>query len=250
MKEFGSIDSLPYVIFSPVALLACLMTVVSGLVIMPAIGPRITSKYGQLKDKRSFDTILGSNIHHVTVSTLSFYAIVSGVLSNRIISDSTLGFALMQISLGYFVGDTILMFCNPKMRCNAFFLLHHFIGIIGYTIGLVAQGNLMFFPVSYQPAEFSGVFMNLHRAMNMAGARKDSTAYKTVGHLMVTSYFLTRIVIIPWQWIEFILVLLDPASQVVPVFFKVYTFVHFIMMHSLFLYWFPVVVRVTYYKKI
>ena len=106
----------------------------------------------------------------------------------------------------------------------------------------------MFFAVLFQLTELSSIFILSLPVMKLSGVSRDSLAYRTVRGAKMITFFLTRIATIPLTWYEFINVLLDPESQIISSPVKIFMFSVFIVLHSLFIYWFALIIRTGTYK--
>ena len=185
-----------------------------------------------------FHTMLTSTIHAIVSTLLTSYLMGFGLMgTNRVFSKSPLGFATMQISLGYFVGDLIVCLLEPKLRADTFSMIHHVAGIVGLSLCLFYQGKFMFFVVYRLIAECSTPFVNLRHILSDLG-EKDGTPYIFAGISMLITFVLCRIVVIPWHWYEIVMaVMTEEAVVLVPLFFRVWLGFNYLIFDILNVYW-------------
>ena len=113
----------------------------------PVIGRKyIPEKYAKLDKKKGFyNTLLSSTIHALIVSSGTGNLLITGGLGNNpVYSKSPLGFAVMQISLDYFLADFIVCLLDKNLRKDFGSLAHHVAGIIGIALGLFYISGLCF----------------------------------------------------------------------------------------------------------
>ena len=115
----------------------------------PVIGRKyIPEKYAKLDKKKGFyNTLLSSTIHALIVSSGTGYLLITGGLGNNpVYSKSPFGFAVMQISLGYFLADFIVCLLDKNLRQDFGSLAHHVAGIIGIALhGALLSGKVYVF---------------------------------------------------------------------------------------------------------
>ena len=190
------------------------------------------------KSNMYFHTMLTSTIHAIVSTLLTSYLLAFGLMgSNRVFSKSSLGFATMQISLGYFIGDLIVCLIDPKLRADRASMIHHIAGIVGLALCLFYQGKFMFFVVYRLIAECSTPFVNLRRILHDL-KEKDGGLYIFVGFGMLITFVLCRIIVIPWHWYEILTVVVtEEAALLVPLFFRVWLGGNYLVFDFLNIYW-------------
>ena len=236
-------NSLPYII-TPAFISSFVITVLCSVVFSPLLWPLITPKYHTINERKSyFNTMLSSTIHAVTVSSLTSYILSSGSLgTNRSFSKSPLGFATMQISLGYFVADLIICLMDPFLRRDMGSMTHHVAGIVAISLGLFYQGKFMFFIIYRLISELSTPFVNLWSTFRTLDEKNTIWyAFSSIG--MVTTFCVCRIMPMPWHWYVLWFTIIDPASFIVPLHFRVLTVINFLAFDVLNVYWFSKMVR-------
>ena len=185
-----------------------------------------------------FHTMLSSTVHAFVSFSFSIYILAFGLLgTNRIYSQLPLGFTVMQISLGYFVGDFVVCLLDPKLRSDIGSILHHLAGIVGLSLSLFMQGQAMFFVIYRLVAEGSTPFVNLRSILSTLG-EKDKTLYVFAGISMLVTFVLCRIIVIPWHWYEVLAtVMSEECARVIPMFFRVWLGINYLAFDILNVYW-------------
>ena len=238
-------SSLPY-IFTPAFAASFVVTLLCPFVVCPLMYPVLMPRYSSLgKTKSHFNTLLSSTIHAVIASSVTMYILAFGVLgTNRVFSKSPLGFTLMQISLGYFVADMFVCLQDPVLRKELSSMFHHLAGIIGIGLGLYYQGWFAFFIIYRMISEISTPFVNLRWVFYELGPPyKDSFWYYFASFGMIVTFFLCRILVMPWHWYELLVAITCPSALIVPLVLKVWICINYIMFDVLNLYWFGKMIR-------
>lgn len=228
-------------VFSPVTFASIAMTILGAFIGAPLLLSQLTPRYRIIsqEEKRIINRQIPPVIHHCIISSTAFYAIASGAISDRVQCTSALGFTLLQTSLGYFIGDTVVLLLNKRNHNTVVLLAHHAICIIGVALMLYNKGTGLFFVVSGQITELSSIFYIFRNALKILNFNRNSKLCKICDTLFIVLFFLTRVLSIPWHWYELITaVLFDPRSSTVPLLVLVYSHVFFISFDSLNLYWF------------
>ena len=233
-------------IFAPPFFISLVMVLVCSWILSPFLGERIVPKFKTFKpiDKSVFSTIPASTIHAIVTLSLSTYILINGLMgSNRLFSKSPLGFVNMQISLGYFIGDFIVVLFDPHLRKDFSYTAHHMAGIIGLSLGLYHQGKFMFFIVYRMLAEASTPFLNAFYLFRMTDS-KENYLYRFVSWSMLITFFVFRIVVIPWHWYELLSAVLHPAApQIIPIFFRFWLGTNYLAFDVLNIFWLRKMVR-------
>ena len=233
-------------LFTPAFLMSFIVTLVLPLVLSPlACGILVPqSKNVPANRQTHFHTLSSSTVHAVVASVLAVYLLVSGTLGpTHVFSKSSVGFATMQLSLGYFTGDFIVSLLDPVLRSDVGSIIHHLAGITSISIGLVHQGKLMFFIVYRLISELSTPMVNL-RWFHYQLDNKNSCGYSFASLSMMITFFLFRIVPIPWHWIVLIQTLNDPLCPiVVELQWRIWIVGIYIVFDVLNLYWFSKMIK-------
>ena len=238
-------SSLPF-IFAPPFFISVVMVFVCTWILSPLLGGKVVPKFKsfKLKDKSYFKTIPSSTIHAIVTVSLSTYILINGLMgSNRFFSKSQLGFVNMQITLGYFIGDFIVVLFDPHLRNDFPFIVHHIAGIIGLSLGLYLQGKGMFFIVYRMLGETSTPFLNAFYLFRMTD-NKENKWFLFISWAMLITFFIFRIIVIPWHWYEILRAVFHPAApQFIPVFFRFWLGINYLAFDVLNLFWFRKMVQ-------
>ena len=192
---------------------------------------------------KHLDTLLASTTHAVLAVTFASYSLAFGLLGTyRVFSNSSLGFVTLQVSLGYFVADLVIILLDPKLRSDKASLMHHFAGIIGLVLSLYFQGKLMFYLIFRLISELSTPFVNMRWVLHQFHIT-NGTVYKIAAYGMVATFFATRIITMPLFWYDCYNCFVHPGMVIVPDFFKVWAVINFSAFDVLNLYWFYKMVR-------
>lgn len=228
---------------SPVTAASFVVTLFLSLNLSPRISPLVTSKYHSLGfTKRTFDTLWPSTLNALILSSVALYLLASGRMGTdsftRIYSKDPLGFAVMQIALGYFLADLIVSFSDKKLSKNKGMIIHHLVAGTAVCFGLHSQGRFMYFVVMFFISEVSTPFLNLLLALHFTG-NKNSRWYVFASVGVWTSFFLCRIAIIPWQWYVAMGSVTHPAVHVlVRIELRFMLVAYHVLLHVLNCYWF------------
>ena len=184
--------------------LGCLVTLLCGLIVSPALSPVFTPKYKEFgRHKKAYwDTLLGSTIHAVVAATVAIYALLFDQLSNEyIISQSSIGRSLIQFCFGYFCVD--LMFCmlDSEMRKDFMSTLHHTLAVVGSWLAISHEGVATYWVVLRLSTELSTPFVNILWYFLFTNYPKQSTLFITNSLLLVITFYGCRIFTIPYYWI-------------------------------------------------
>ena len=189
-------SSLP-LMFNLVSASAFLFTLFCCLVLSPQIRLYLVKVCGELPkhSTRHFDTLLASTVHAIVAVVLASYSLAFGLLGTyRVFSKSPLGFMTLQMSLGYFVADFLIILVDPKLRSDKGSVAHHITGIVGIITCLYLQGKLMFFIISRLISEASTPFVNMRWVLHELHIA-DGSLFKTAAYGMLVTFFATRIAI-------------------------------------------------------
>ena len=182
--------------------------------------------------------MLSSTIHAVVVSSITAYLLVTGGMGNNpVFSKSPIGFAVMQISLGYFASDFIVCLIDKDLRKDKGSLAHHVAGIVGISLGLYHQGKFMYFIVFRLISELSTPFVNLFWILTILN-RRDSYLFVFTSLGMLVTFFSCRLAPLYWLWHLLLVTLLDPASAIVAGPLRLWTLFNYITFDILNIYWF------------
>lgn len=229
----GSFD---YVATVP-TLVSFIATLMCCHVVSPLLSSKFVSSYKSVERKEYWNTLPGSTLHAFVVIVLALVVIGGGFIDSYVVSKSALGFFTLQVSLGYFVGDFVVVLANSQLRKDIGTIAHHISSMLGIFLSLYYEGHMMFFPVFRLIAELSTPFVNLRWWLQETNTPKSSKWFILAAVGMTVTFFLTRILPIPWQWYITIGTVTDEASYVVPLKFRIFLCVSMLVFDLLNLYW-------------
>ena len=230
---------------SPVTVTSFLITLSLSLVVSPTISPLLTSKYYSLGlSKRTFDTLWASTLHALALSSLALYLLATGKMGTdslaRIYSKEPLGFAAMQVALGYFSADLIVCLSDKKLRNDKVVIVHHLVAMTSVSLGLYHQGRMMYLVVLWCTTEVSTPFVNLWHILRLTGNTNICwRAYLLASIGLWMSFFLCRIVTIPWHWYVTLTAIMHPAfDMMIGSEYKYIAVAYLLALDALNMYWF------------
>lgn len=239
-------SSWPFIFAYPM-IVGFLVTIFIPLFIAPWVGNTfLPTKYPKLEKKQSlFRSLFASTLHAIVITSIIIYLLWTEALGPTLIfSKSPYGLAVMQFSLGYFIGDTTICLLDKHLRKDKSMLTHHVVGMIGISLSLYCQGRFMFFVLVRELSEFSTPNVNLFCVLMMLDKR-ESKLFLVNSLLMVATFFLCRIAPFLWVWRDLITALLDPLSVIVPIHLRVWTVMNSIALDALNILWFWKMLRGT-----
>lgn len=222
----------------------CIATLVCGLFISPIIGSLFVDGYKDLgKKKGDFNTRIGSSIHALFTFLSAVYLlfIEQKLWEDKLFSPSRLAEIELELSLGYFCGDYVLVLLDPVMRVDKGSLAHHFVSATGTAISLYLR-QMVFFVVYRHTNELSTIPVNLFVVLQML-KRPHGKFYIVVSIAMVITFFLCRIVVIPIHWVWMCNAYMDPKVADIHISIICWSFVVYPAFDILNIYWFTKMLR-------
>ena len=159
--------------------------------------------------------LLGHFVYSVVTSCLTVHIIVSGNVVEE--AQSTLGFLTVEVSVVYFVmetGTALLIFRHTIISEKMEFL-HHITGFVGLFIGLYWQGASLALCILRLFSQLSTPFLIIRLWLRGSGIN-ETGVYMANFTAMIVTFFVSRIVIIPWYWRLFVYWVLAPESFLLP----------------------------------
>lgn len=185
--------------------------------------------------KPHLETILASSLHAIVAVLLNGYSLSTGELSvDTVMSKSYLGTLGMHMTLGYSAADFISCLLDKHMRSDIGILLHHLAMIAGITMGLY-HGRFNFFVVYRLLSEFSTPWVNLWWTMHNFKIKGKFYIFTSI--MMVITFFLCRVFVIPWHTYALQMALHSPPGLQVLWYLKLYMFVNYTIFDILNAYW-------------
>lgn len=234
------------ILLSPSFFISAAVVFICSYVISPFLAGRLIpqEKYQKLGRKtRMLHTYLSSAVHGVMACILASSVLAFGDLGEDKIfaRSSAAADTCLHFTLGYIVADTIQCFLDPYMRGMYATLLHHVAMITGISMGLYHQ-LFLFFIVYRFLSEFSTPFVDLWSVIHEVGDRKGWW-YSAASVGMMTSFFLCRIMVIPWHNYKLFAAILSSDGLVVPWHLRVIMIVNFTAFDAFNAYWFYKMLR-------
>lgn len=194
----------------------CLITLLCGLIISPALSPIVTPKYKEFgRHKKSYwNTLLGSTFHAIVAATVGIYALLFDQLNKEYVtSRSQIGRSLIQFCLGYFYVDFTFCMLDSEMRKDIMSTLHHSLAVVGAWLAVCYEGVATYWVVFRLTTELSTPFVNILWYLLFINYPKKSTLFITNSLLLLITFYGCRIFTIPYYWIAmYHQVYLDPST--------------------------------------
>ena len=230
---------------TPASVLSFTLTILCSHVFAPLLYSALLPGAGNIKpNKRMFSyTLLASTLHSLVTISLAAYIFYYGVLGpTRVYSSAALGFIAIHISFGYAIGDFIVCLFDPFLRRDFATFAHHLFVITGLAPILYLRGELMYFPILQVISEASTPFVNLRFIVYETG-KKDSFLYTFASLGMMVSFFLCRMVRMPWHWYALYATVFSVDGANLNVFIRVWVLLNFAGFDVLNVYWFSKMVK-------
>ena len=106
--------------------------------------------------------------------------------------------ALVCCSIGYFIYDAFDMILYHRKRSTYELLVHHFLVIVCYTLGVVSQEYVAYAALSLM-VEVNSVFLHTRQLFIITGEPKSSLRYKCIALLNVGTFLFFRILLLGWM---------------------------------------------------
>ena len=196
-------------------------------------------KVNKLGHKKGlFHSYLGSLFHAVEAFVFGMYILSSGELGkDRVFSISRNSITAMHVTLGFSLADLMICLLDPHLRKVYSNLIHHTCMVAGIVMGLYHQ-LYIYFIVYRLLAEFSTPFVDWRAVIYEVGD-KDGKWYLIASTLMTISFFLCRVIVIPWHsYALFSAMFSAEAAAVVPWYLNLYMVVNYTAFDALNIYWF------------
>jgi uncharacterized protein YqgC (DUF456 family) len=160
------------------------------------------------------NTLLASTLHAAVGCTSTVMILAEGDLwKNRIFGMNSAAVITLHITVGYVLGDTLVCFADPYLRKTYSVFLHHLAMISGILLSLYYE-LFLFFVMYHLISEFSTPFVNWRGFLHEFEGKKTRW-YSAAAVGMLISFFLCRVVLIPWHnYILFVTLLSNEASTV------------------------------------
>ncbi|XP_076441470.1 TLC domain-containing protein 4-B-like [Babylonia areolata] len=189
--------------YYPHAAISCLVSLILYKFVSPRVSRKIWKNYDLSPEsvRVNWDTRFVSMVHSLVVSLMSSYAQLfdDDMHANLIWWDCAVARAACAIVVGYLSFDFILITVHYKHMGEVGFYFHHSASIYAYYFA-VTYAMMPFFANFRLLAELSTPFLNVRWFLLTMGVSKSSPAFIINGLLFLVSFFLCRIVAIPFYW--------------------------------------------------
>lgn len=222
---------------SPVVFISFVATLLCSHVLSPILMNFIAPKHRFGRKTIYMNSFLGSTVHAVVSCAAAIFTLAQGdLVRDKIFAVNSASVVSLHITMGYVLGDTLICLVDPYLRGAYSTLLHHLAMIAGILMCLHFQ--LFYFFVIYRLiAEFSTPFVNW-RAILYEMGEKESRQYAVAALGMVISFFLCRVLVIPWHNYALFSTLLSAEASTVLLILKIYMVLNFILFDILNTFWF------------
>ena len=240
----GLPSSFTYV-HSPVVYIAFFLSIFSSYVISPYFSKKWIPAYSSIKPKSRphWNTMLSSTTHALVNTILPLIVIFGADTEDYVTYKTRTGFLSLQIALGYFLGDAVVVLMSEELRSEKGSVLHHIGSIVGMFLGLYYEGVMMFFLCFRLVAEMSTPFVNMRWILYEVDVKRSSEWYLVASVGMTVSFFMSRILAAPIFWYKILMVLSDESAQIIPLHLQIWLVLNSALFDFLNVYWFAKIAK-------
>ena len=235
-----------HVLSVPTAL-AVFMTVLTYFFIAPVLSPIVLPGHYPFWTKYKKDywnSLPMSTIHAFIVTLFALWAILfdqDGTIENQVFMKTRIGTVGLQLCSGFFIGDFIVILSSKQLRKDYRFFIHHSVSLMGVWLGLIFSGHWQLLILFRMLSELSTPFVNMRWLLEEMKVSKQSKWYLICGGCMAITFFLSRIVVIPFLWyflVKFIVYESSPEAKyhMLPL-VKVWVVISYCTLDLLNIYW-------------
>ena len=159
-----------------------------------------TARQNPQEVKWKWRNVLTSFIHSTITGIWAPLAFVSqpSLGADMIHAYSTSAHALISISIGYFIYDALDMVIYHRKRSTYELLIHHFLVVTCYTIGVSSNKYVAYAALSLM-VEINSTFLHTRQLFIITGEAKSSLRYKCNALMNVGTFLLFRILLLGWM---------------------------------------------------
>ena len=156
-----------------------------------------------LKHFKSRDAVLGHFIHSLTVSSLSALVLIVYWSDMKALAESRIAVVATEIPLAFWATELCDdLVRNPReLLKNKLALLHHANALVCLVIAVWYGGIMLEIAMIRLLSQFSAVLLIL-RLLLLDFGKSDTFLYLLTFSAMISTFFLTRIALIPWCWMR------------------------------------------------
>lgn len=222
---------------SPVVFLSFAATLICNYILSPRLLNFVAPHHDFGQKTVNMQSLFSSTIHAIISSAGTVLLLLQGdLVEDKVFGVNSTGVILLHVTVGYAFGDIFVCVMDPYLRGVVSNFLHHFATIAGILFTL-HNGMFLFFTHYRFFSEFSTPFVNWRALLHEKG-NKNSRQYALAAISMTISFFLCRVVVIPWHSYVMFASLLSAEASSVPLILKVYTLVNYVTFDILNVFWF------------
>ena len=206
-------------VVSPVVFISFAATLLCNFICGPILMKLVAPKRAFGKKEAYMHSLLASTIHAIIACTNATIILIQGDLSkSRTFAINTASVTSLHVTMGYVLADCLACLIDPYLRSTYSNLIHHFAMISGILLCLYYELFVSF--VIYRLlSEFSTPFVNWRALLHELGDKR-SRWYTTAALGMSISFFLCRVLVIPWHEFSLFTALLSNETSTVPLILK------------------------------
>ncbi len=182
------------------------LTAVTYFLISPFLSPLLLPKHypNWTKGKQDFwNSTPFSTVHALSVTPLCLWALLfdhDGTVESQIFMRTDAGTAALQLSLGFFVGDFLVILSSKELRNDYRYIVHHIVSGMSILLGLGFKGHYKMLTIFRLFSELSTPFVNLRWFLEATKMPKAFKLYILCGLLLTVTFYASRIFIMPILW--------------------------------------------------
>lgn len=224
-------------VISPVVFISFAATLVCNFIIGPVLMRFIAPKRTFGQKEAYMHSFLASTIHAIVACANATIILIQGDLNkDRIFAINSASVVSLHFTMGYVLGDFLACLLDPYLRSTYSNLIHHLAMISGIFLCLYYE-LFVSFVVYRLLSELSTPFVNWRSFLQELGDKK-SRWYTTAALGMLVSFFLCRVLVIPWHEYTLFAALLSNEASTVPLILKTIMVLNSVPFDLLNSYWF------------
>lgn len=192
-------ESPPHRIDPVVCLSTAAIYLLCCFVLSPLLVTSSSTAQKYLRAGKRQHQLLGQLIHSVLTSYFTMQIIMSGSMVEK--AKSTLGFLTVEIAFSYLVTElvvNVVVFQNTMIGARMEFM-HHMASTLGLLIGIYNQGTTLVLCILRLLSQLSNIFLTIKLWLLLKGM-KETNVFLANYTLKVVTFFMSRIVTLPWYW--------------------------------------------------
>eukprot|EP00966_Prymnesium_polylepis_P197847 4584555-Prymnesium_polylepis.1 len=168
---------------SQVALWCVLCTVLFGASLQFGTPSVLTER----KDRWYWASCVVGSLHAGYTSIMAVWVLASGTVPmwDRFGAPAPSWEYVVQVSLGFYIYDTVLTLCSPSLPGKAALLFHHFLAIVNHFYPVCVHHQFAAISAGGYLSELSTPLVNARWMLEKAGGGGSTMAYTINGVLMM-----------------------------------------------------------------